>query len=90
MFRAPIFFKEDSMTNNYYVGDKVKIKLPRRSITVTREMRRFDGQITKISKITTSNINGGRQVRQYELKGIRSKKNKPFTFLSDMFVKVED
>lgn len=75
------------MSINLKVGDMVTISFDPKDICVTEGMKRFNGANAFISRVHKNKTIAGRAFgRQYELAGIMSYNNKPYTFTRDMLI----
>lgn len=75
------------MVKNLKAGDMVTISFDPNDICVTNGMRRFNGLNAFVAKVHKNKTVAGRSFgRQYELVGVVSYNNKPYTFTRDMLV----
>jgi hypothetical protein len=70
------------------IGTPVLISIKPNEITMTREMKKFNGKIFPISNVKTIKIfktsGESRMDYYYNLKDVNSKKGLPFSFTRDM------
>ena len=69
---------------------EVIIRLPEKDISVTEDMRLYDGIRTIISWASIRKHEEGLTFTQYELEGVVSRMGVPYTFTRDMFELVEE
>lgn len=77
------------MVDDVHKGDRIILEFREKDISVTPYLKKFDGQVFKISRVFTVTLPNKTSGRQYQATGLVSKFGVPFTLTRDMFRVIE-